>query len=196
MRRAHEEVLDVVAVLHVHPGHADAPALLLAVRRQRQGLDVAGLRDRDDHLLVGDQVLDVDLVLGGRDLRAPLVGEALGDLQELLLDDREHAAPRRRGSRAARGCARSCRRARVLIASDSSAVSWARRRSRIADAWIIVRPKRVDELPRALSRSREARIRSMIASRLSSAISRPSRMWTRASRTLSSCFVRRTTTSR
>ena len=28
----------------------------------------------------------------GRDLRAPLVGEALGDLQELLLDDREHAA--------------------------------------------------------------------------------------------------------
>ena len=92
VRRAHEEVLDVVAVLHVHPGHADAPAVLLAVRRQRQGLDVAGLRDRDDHLLVGDQVLDVDLVLGGRDLRAPLVGEALGDLEQLLLDDREHAA--------------------------------------------------------------------------------------------------------
>jgi hypothetical protein len=64
VRRADEEVLDVVAVLHVHAGHADAAAALLAVGRQRQGLDVAGLRDRDDHLLVGDQVLDVDLVLG------------------------------------------------------------------------------------------------------------------------------------
>ena len=63
MRRAHEEVLDEVAVLHVHPRHAAAAALLLAVGRERQRLDVAGLRDRDDHLLVGDQVLDVDLVL-------------------------------------------------------------------------------------------------------------------------------------
>ena len=91
VRRAHEEVLDVVAVLHVHPGHADAAAPLLAVRREREGLDVAALRDRDDHLLVGDQVLDVELVLARRDLRAPLVGEARGDLLELLLDDAQHA---------------------------------------------------------------------------------------------------------
>jgi len=46
------------------PGHADAPAMLHPVGRQRQRLDVAALRDRDDHLLVGDQVLDVDLALG------------------------------------------------------------------------------------------------------------------------------------
>ena len=98
VRRADEEVLDVVAVLHVHAGHADAAAVLLAVGRQRQRLDVAGLRDRDDHLLVGDQVLDVDLVLGGRDLRAAVVVEALGDLLELLLDEPEHLAARRRGS--------------------------------------------------------------------------------------------------
>src|SRR4051794_22843136 len=48
VRRAHEEVLDVVAVLHVHPGHADAPAPLLTVGSQRQRLDVAAAGDRDD----------------------------------------------------------------------------------------------------------------------------------------------------
>ena len=64
VRGADEQVLDEVAVLHVHPGHAAAAALLLAVGGQRQRLDVAGLGDRDHHLLVGDQVLDVDLVLG------------------------------------------------------------------------------------------------------------------------------------
>ncbi len=91
MRRANEEVLDVVAVLHVHPGHAAPAALLRSVRRQRQRLDVAGLRDRDDHLLLGDQVLDADLVLGVGDHRAALVAEAVGDLRQLLGDDREHA---------------------------------------------------------------------------------------------------------
>src|SRR3712207_7814533 len=39
----------------------------------RSRLDVAGLRDRDHHLLLADEVLDVDLVLGLRDLRAALV---------------------------------------------------------------------------------------------------------------------------
>ncbi len=43
--------------------------------------------DRDDHLLVGDQVLDVDLALGVRDLGAPLVAVGLDDLGELVLDD-------------------------------------------------------------------------------------------------------------
>ena len=92
VRGAHEQVLDEVAVLHVHARHAAPAALLLAVGGERQRLDVAGLRDRDHHLLVGDQVLDVDLVLGVADLRAPLVAEALGDLRELLLDDGQHAA--------------------------------------------------------------------------------------------------------
>ena len=87
MRRAHEEVLDVVAVLHVHPGDADPAAVLHAVGRERQRLDVARLRDRDDHLLVGDQVLDVEVVLGGRDLRPALVAVGLRDLGELLIED-------------------------------------------------------------------------------------------------------------
>ena len=59
------------------PVDSDAAALLLAVGRERQRLDVAGLGDGDDHLLVGDQVLDVDLILGVADLGAALVAEAL-----------------------------------------------------------------------------------------------------------------------
>ena len=77
VRRGDEQVLDVVVVLHVHAGDADAAAALLAVGRQRQRLDVAGVGDRDHHLLVGDQVLDVDLALGVRDLGAALVAVAL-----------------------------------------------------------------------------------------------------------------------
>jgi hypothetical protein len=48
------------------------------------------VRDRDDHLLVGDQVLDVDLVLGVGDLGAPVVAVALLDLEQLLLDQAHH----------------------------------------------------------------------------------------------------------
>ncbi len=84
-------MLDEVAFLHVHSRDAATPALLLAIGGQGQRLDVSALGDRDHHLLIGDQVLDVDLVLGVADLRAPLVTEALGDLRELLLDDAQHA---------------------------------------------------------------------------------------------------------
>ena len=83
-------MLDEVAVLHVHPCNTAAAALLLAVGAERQRLDVAGLRDRDHHLLVGDQVLNVDLVFTLRDQRAPLVGEAFVDLAELFLDQIKH----------------------------------------------------------------------------------------------------------
>ena len=111
MRRGHEQVLDVVVVLRVHAGHADAAAMLLTVGGERQRLDVAGVRDRDHHLLIGDQVLDVDLALGEGDLGATLVAVLLGDLGELFLDQAVDLAPRRRGSRAAPGCAPSGRRA-------------------------------------------------------------------------------------
>jgi hypothetical protein len=81
-----EQVLDVVVFLHVHAGDADPAPALLAVGRQRQRLDVARVGDRDHHLLVGDQVLDVDLALGVDDLGPPLVAVGLGDLRQFLLD--------------------------------------------------------------------------------------------------------------
>ena len=46
--------------------------------------------DRDHHVLVGDEVLHVELLgaLGG-DLGAALVGELAADLAHLVLDDRQ-----------------------------------------------------------------------------------------------------------
>ncbi len=85
-------MLDEVAVLHVHPGDTATATLLLAVGDKRQRLDVAGLRNRDHHLLIGDQILNVDLVLTGRDQRAPLIGKAIVDLGQLLLDQAQNGS--------------------------------------------------------------------------------------------------------
>src|SRR3954453_13285501 len=83
-------MLDVVLVLQVHPHHADAAAALLAVGRDRQPLDVAGLGDRDHHVLFRDHVLELKLFLGGDDLRATVVAAAIDALQleQLVLDQR------------------------------------------------------------------------------------------------------------
>ena len=77
VRRGDEEVLDVVVVLHVHPHHADAAAALLPVGGDREALDVAGARDRDHHVLLGDHVLELELLLGGDDLGAAVVVAAV-----------------------------------------------------------------------------------------------------------------------
>ena len=90
VRRCDEEMLDVVVVLHVHPHHADPAAALLAIRRHRQALDVAGARDRDDHVLLGDHVFELERVLANHDLGAALVGAAvpLLHLEQLLTNER------------------------------------------------------------------------------------------------------------
>ena len=66
------------------PVDADAAALLLAVGGDRQALDVAGLGDGDRHLLLGDEVLDVELALVGHDLRAAVVVVQALDLEQLV----------------------------------------------------------------------------------------------------------------
>ena len=91
VRRGDEQVLDPVVVLRVHPHHAHAPALLLAVGGGGDALDVAGLRDRDDHVLFADQLLEVELALRGQDLGAAVVAEAAAELAQLVLDDRVDA---------------------------------------------------------------------------------------------------------
>ena len=90
MGRADVEVGDVVVLLHVHPHHPDAAAVLLAVGRERQSLDVAGGGQRDHHLLVGDHVLDPDVALEVGDFGAALVAVGLDDLGQLLLDQAQH----------------------------------------------------------------------------------------------------------
>ncbi len=59
------------------------------VRRQRRALDVAGVADRDDHVLFLDQVLQVDLLGHGYDLRPSSVPEPRLDPVQLLDDDLE-----------------------------------------------------------------------------------------------------------
>src|SRR5262249_32975150 len=86
-----EEVLDDILFLRLHAGDALAPALLAAIRLDVRPLDVAGARDRDHHLLVGEEVLDG--WSGGllEDLRAPLVAEVTLQRGELVLDDAHQA---------------------------------------------------------------------------------------------------------
>jgi len=76
--RGDEQVLDVVVVFHVHPHHPDAAPPLLAVGGDGQPLDVAGARDRDDHVLLGNHVLELEGVLAHHDLGAAVVGAAVG----------------------------------------------------------------------------------------------------------------------
>src|SRR5215211_5966898 len=91
--RADVEMLDVVVLLEVHPHDAAAATVLLAVGRERQPLHVAGVGDRDHHLLLGDHVLDVDVALEVGDLGAALVAVALLELAQLL--DDQGVDPRR-----------------------------------------------------------------------------------------------------
>ena len=138
VRGGDEQVLDVVVLLGVHPDDADPAAALDAVGGERQPLDVAGARDRDDHVLLGDQLLEVDLALGRHDLGAAVVAELLADLDRAPRGSAPSAAPRRPGSRAARRSARAGRRARPVTRLRSRPVSARRRMSRIAWAWISV----------------------------------------------------------
>ena len=103
---------------------------------------------------------------------------AISSSSSLMMLSTRCSSPRIARSSRMRSVTSACS---LLIASDSSAVSWARRRSRMAEAWIAERPKRSMSSARAESRSRLPRMSSMIASRLSSAMSRPSRTWARAS---------------
>ena len=89
VRAGDEEVLDLVLLLEVHAGDADAAPLLLAVGGHGQALHVAGLGDGDRHLLLGDEVLEVDLALVRHDLGAAVVVVEALDLEQLVLDEGE-----------------------------------------------------------------------------------------------------------
>jgi hypothetical protein len=71
------------------PGDAASTAPLRAVQRLGAALDVAAVRDGDDHLLGRDHVLDVDLAdVALQDLRAARVAVLRLDLLQLLDHDR------------------------------------------------------------------------------------------------------------
>jgi hypothetical protein len=93
-----EQVLHLVVGAQRRPAHALAAALLQPVLVGTGALGVAAVRDRDDHVLVGDEVLVGHVAVGGDDRGAPVVAVLVDDLLQLLADDR--AA----GARAWPGC--------------------------------------------------------------------------------------------
>ena len=82
-----DEVLDHVVAAQGRAAHALAAALLEAVLLAQGPLGVAAAGDRDDQLLVGDEVLHREVPVGGDDLRTPLVAVLVDDLGELVHDD-------------------------------------------------------------------------------------------------------------
>ncbi len=84
---ADEEVLDDVFLLELRALDALAAALLRPVQIGPGPLGVAGLGDRDDHVLAGDEVLVGDVAVGGDDPGAAVVAVLLDDLGQLVLDD-------------------------------------------------------------------------------------------------------------
>ena len=79
----HEQLGDEVFFVRLHAARAASAATLLAVLGDGHALDVAGVADGHDDVLVGDQVLDADVALGRHDLGATLVAVALADLVQL-----------------------------------------------------------------------------------------------------------------
>ena len=87
VRRRDEEVVDEVVLAQLRAAHALAAAPLRPVVVRPGPLGVAAAGDGDDHLLLGDEVLDADLAVERQDRRAPLVAVLRDDLGQLLGDD-------------------------------------------------------------------------------------------------------------
>ena len=173
MRRRDEQLRDEVLVVRRRAGDAAPAAPLRPVARHRVALDVAAVGDGDDHVLVGDQLLDGDLALVVDDLGAALVGELRLDLLELRLDDRHEHGVAAEDLLEALDERPSC-----LISVDEllalEAGELASRMSRIACACRADRSKVSCRPALAVSVSFDARMISMTASMLSTAITRPS----------------------
>ena len=80
-------MLDHVVAAQGRAAHALAAALLGAVLVGAGPLGVAAAGDRDDEVLVGDQVLHREVAVGRDDLGTPVVAVLLDDLGELVDDD-------------------------------------------------------------------------------------------------------------
>ena len=87
MRRGDEEVVDDVVLTQRGPADALAAAVLGAVGVGAGALGVAGAGDRDDDVLLGDEVLHAHLAVEGHDPGAALVAVLLDDLGQLVGDD-------------------------------------------------------------------------------------------------------------
>ena len=73
VRRRDEQVFDEILLLGGHPGNTTAASALPTVRADRKALDVARVGYGDHHILVSDQILDVELLRGVDDVRTTFI---------------------------------------------------------------------------------------------------------------------------
>src|SRR2546427_244609 len=92
VRRGDEQVLDEVLLARRRPDLATTAAALRPVEAHGVPLDVALVRDGDDHVLFDDEVLDGEHPHLVDDLGAPRVGVLLADRAQLLDDDPRYLA--------------------------------------------------------------------------------------------------------
>ena len=88
---ADEHLLHDVLFLAGHAGNAAAAALLGLISGLELALDITGLGQGVNALFLGNEVFDVHFAVDGLDLSAALVTEALLHIQQLVLDDLQHA---------------------------------------------------------------------------------------------------------
>ena len=91
MGRGDEQASDEILLARLHAGAALAAATLGTIGRERDPLDVAGVRNGDDHLLALDEILFLDLDFRPGDLGTTRRVELVLDRCELVSDDRADA---------------------------------------------------------------------------------------------------------
>src|SRR6516225_6052801 len=87
VRRGNEEVLDKVLFAGLRADAPFAPAGLVAVDLDRRALDVASVAHGNEHVGIGDQVFELDLVDLVDDLSAPVISIGLVNFPQLAGDD-------------------------------------------------------------------------------------------------------------
>ena len=91
MRGGHKHLLHKVLVAGCHTRHPTAAALLLAIGVQVQPLDVAGVGNGNNHILLGNQIFLIQRrALLAHNRGAAFVAEFIFNLHQLLLDNAQH----------------------------------------------------------------------------------------------------------
>ena len=190
-----EQGHDKIFFLDSHSDFALAAAPLRPIQGNRIALNVPGVRDRDDHFFIRDHVFQGNLGFFFHDLRATIVVVGLAHLDQLILDDRTNqrfAAKDRLETLDLLQDLRIFLDEFVALQLRKPLEPHLQNRIRLdfAQRKLRIRPTR------ASSGDCACRIKVITASRLSSAILSPSRIWARSSALRNSNTVRRTTISR
>ncbi len=87
MGRGHQQILDIVIIDGLHTFDAPSASVLGLEIVDGHSLDIAKRSHGDHRILVGDQILIVDIMLIGADLAAAVVAVLFCDGIHLILDD-------------------------------------------------------------------------------------------------------------